>query len=236
MAEAVDLDTAAASGREALAATFFIDRDAGPVVAFAVSAAGEGSQREQAVRLYRAVRDGFFYDPYSIELTPDFFRASACLASGRGFCITKAVLLAAAARAIGIPAKLGFADVRNHLSTPRLLALMGTDIFHWHGYASLFLEGRWVKATPAFNIQLCNRFGIRPLEFDGLTDSILHPFDAAGRQHMEYVHDRGLFDDLPYEAIAELFALTYPNIVGKTAAGGDFAKEAAAEGARGQSR
>ena len=30
---------------------------------------------------------------------------------------------------------------------------MGTDLFVYHGYAELFLDGKWVKATPAFNVE-----------------------------------------------------------------------------------
>src|SRR5574341_322846 len=65
----------------------------------------------------------------------------------------------AVARVVGIPARVGYADVRNHLSTPKLRELVGGDLFVWHGYAELHLEGRWVKATPAFNLTLCERFG-----------------------------------------------------------------------------
>lgn len=73
---------------------------------------------------------------------------------------------AACGIAAGIPARLGFADVKNHLATPRLTDLNGGDVFHWHAYTDLHLEGRWVKATPAFDLALCERFGVLPLEFD----------------------------------------------------------------------
>lgn len=213
--------------------TYFLDSDSPAIRAFAEQAAGSGSERERAINLYLAVRDGFLYDPYSIRVVPEAFRASSCLTAGRGFCITKAVLLAAAARAVGIPARLGFADVKNHLATPRLLELMGTDVFHYHGYTGLFLDGRWVKATPAFNIELCRRFGIKPLDFDGTEDSIFHPFDEAGRQHMEYVREHGDYDDLPFEELAEMFRTVYPKIAGATPVGGDFAAEAEAERRKG---
>ena len=162
------------------------------------------------MRLYYAVRDGLLYDPYSIEFTPEAFKASTIIARGRGFCVAKACVLAAAARALRIPARLGFADVRNHLATERLRSLMGTDIFYYHGYTELYLEGKWVKATPAFNIELCRKFGTLPLEFDGRTDSIFHPFDAAGRRHMEYVTDRGNRADLPFEEIRDAMLRYYP--------------------------
>lgn len=213
--------------RRLLDPTYFIDSDAPAIRRFADEHAGAGTDKQRAIRLYRAVRDLIRYDPYSIEMTRPYFKASSCLRAGRGFCISKAVVLAAVARVADIPARLGFADVKNHLATPRLLELMGTDVFHHHGYTSLFVGGRWVKATPAFNLALCMRFGIKPLEFDAETDSIFHPYDEAGRQHMEYVAEHGEFDDLPFETLEALFRSVYPRI-GKPV-GGDFGAEAEAE-------
>jgi transglutaminase-like putative cysteine protease len=136
-------------------------------------------------------------------------KASKTLAIGHGWCVSKAVLLAACCRSVGIPARLGFADVRNHLTTERLRQRMRTDIFFWHGYTDIFLDGRWVKATPAFNIELCQKFGLLPLEFDGRNDSLYHPFDAAGNRHMEYVNQRGVYSDLPIQEIIETFRREY---------------------------
>src|SRR5512142_902251 len=182
-----------------LAPTPALDFDRPSVAAFARRSAGEGTPRERATRLYYAVRDGIRYDPYAFRVEPEWLTASRTLEAGVGWCVPKAVLLAACCRAEGIPARLGFADVRNHLATKRLLELMDTDVFIWHGYVSLLLDGRWVKATPAFNVEMCRRFDVLPLEFDGTADSLLHPFNARGERHMEYVRDRGLFDDLPLE-------------------------------------
>lgn len=195
-----------------LAPAALIDSDHPEVRAFAASCTrGSGpSERERAVALYYAVRDRFRYDPYRIHLTPEGMRASSVIAKGYGWCVTKAALMAACARALGIPARLGFADVRNHLSTKRLRETLGTDLFVWHGYTELWLDGRWVKATPAFNIELCERFGLLPLQWDGAHDSIYHPFDASGQRHMEYVNERGSFDDIPLARIAQDFATTYP--------------------------
>jgi transglutaminase-like putative cysteine protease len=135
------------------------------------------------------------------------------LARKEGFCIQKAILLAAAARTLGIPARLGYANVRNHLATKKLLKLMKTDLFVFHGYTSLFLDGKWVKATPAFDIKLCERFGTKPLEFDGGTDSVFHPYDSSGKRHMEYVHDYGIFDDFPFEQMLDEFKKYYPHLM-----------------------
>jgi transglutaminase-like putative cysteine protease len=181
------------------------------VLAFAREHAGGcPALRDQAVALYYAVRDGVRYDPHHIDLRPDAMRASSVLQRGSGFCVTKAVLLAAAARALGIPSRLGFADVRNHLTTERMRRAMGTDLFVFHGYTELHLEDRWVKATPAFNSALCERFGVAPLEFDGRQDSLFQQADRLGHRYMEYVRDRGQFADLPLDAIRAAFAEHYP--------------------------
>ncbi len=211
-----------------LSATYFIDSEEPAVQEFAETKAGQGTELERGVRLYYAVRDSIRYDPYGIGLSPEEYRASLCLRKQTGFCITKAALLAACARSIGIPSRVGYGDVRNHLATPKLLALLGTDEFVFHGYTELFLEGAWVKATPAFNISLCERFGVLPLEFDGREDSLFHPYDASGRRHMEYIRERGSFADVPFEDIMETFQEYYPVAMEKgfDSNMGDFAAEA----------
>lgn len=193
-----------------LAPTPLIDSDHPDVIAFAQRHAQGADDRERAVALYYAVRDGFRYDPYRIDLSPQGMRASQVIAQGHGWCVPKAALLAAVARAAGIPARVGYADVRNHLSTERMRQTMKTDVFIWHGYTELWIDGAWVKSTPAFNVELCQRFGLLPLEWDGREDSLYHPFDQAGRQHMEYVGERGTFDDMPLDRIVDDFLRTYP--------------------------
>lgn len=198
----------------ALAPTALIDSDHPAVQAFAARHARGDDARERAVALALAVRDGFRYDPYRIDLSPRGMTASTVLAQGYGWCVPKAVLLAAACRAAGIPARLGFADVRNHLSTERLRQTLKTDLFVWHGYTDLWIDGAWRKATPAFNLSLCERFGLLPLDFDGVHDSIYHPFDRAGHRHMEYVRQRGSFDDLPLAQIVASFQQAYGDGLG----------------------
>jgi transglutaminase-like putative cysteine protease len=217
-----------------LAPATMIDSDHPDVVAFARDAVRGAGDRERAVALYYAVRDGFRYDPYRVDLTVAGTRASRVLEVGYGWCVTKAALLAAAARASGIAARVGFADVRNHLSTERMRQLMQTDLYMWHGYAELWIDGAWVKATPAFNVELCERFGVLPLEWDGRDDSLYHPYDREGRRHMEYVAQRGTFDDVPIERIAADFAIAYPAWPGKVVAVGDarFERDAEQEAGR----
>jgi transglutaminase-like putative cysteine protease len=211
-----------------LAPTPLIDADHPAVKEFAQRHDPRGTDAERAVTLYLAVRDGVRYDPYRIDLSPHGMRASTALLQGHGWCVPKATLLAAVARAAGIPARLGFADVKNHMSTEKLRQTMGTDVFVWHGYSELWIDGAWRKATPAFNLSLCEKFGLLPLEFDGVHDSLYHPFDKAGQRHMEYVNERGAFDDLPLEAIRASFATVYPGM-GTGSGEGDFAADAARE-------
>jgi len=189
----------------------FIDADDPRVIEFAHSHRVSGEAPvAAAVRLYLAVRDEITYDPYRVGPDPRYFRASDCLATGSGFCIPKAALLAACARVIGIPARVGYADVRNHLSSKRLDELVGGNVYTWHSYTDLYLEGRWVKATPAFNQELCQRFGVHVLEFDGRHDSLLQEFDQSGNRHMAYERQRGVFADVPYESILADFEANHP--------------------------
>jgi len=200
------------------------------VQAFAREHATADNARERAVALYYAVRDGIRYDPYRVDLRPQGMRASAVIASGHGWCVPKATLLAAVCRAAGIPARLGFADVRNHLSTERMRETMKTDVFAWHGFTEIWLDDAWRKATPAFNVALCDRFGLLPLDFDGVADSIYHPFDRAGQRHMEYLRQRGSHVDVPLDALAQTFREIYgPWML----AGADFSADVAREETRG---
>lgn len=194
-----------------LGATDFLDIEHESVRAFTAAAIGDAStDRDKAKRLFAAVRDRIWYDPYTVSEDPAHYRASFVLEAGRAYCVPKAVLLTAVCRAAGIPARLGFADVRNHLQSEALRALMGgTDLFVYHGYSHLYIDGRWLKATPAFNTELCARFGVSPVDFDGDRDALLHAFTADGAQHMEYVRERGVFDDLPLTAILTELRHTY---------------------------
>jgi transglutaminase-like putative cysteine protease len=201
-----------------------LDADHPAVVGLARAAVGSAdTPRERAVRLYYAVRDRIRYDPFTCSRRRDDYRASAVAGTARNWCVPKAGLMAAAARALGIAAAVGLADVTNHLNTAKLrAALGGTDVFHDHGYAALWLGGRWVKVAPVFNRELCERFGVAATEFDGEHDALLQPYDAANRRHMEYLRDDGLYADLPFETVMDDFARCYPPGVfgGPSSAGG----------------
>lgn len=195
---------------EYLSPTATVDSDNPLIIEFALRSSGDAGDTEaRAVRLYYAVRDGIRYDPYTLDLSIQGLKASTTLSAGRGWCVSKAILLAACCRVLKIPARLGFADVRNHLTTARMRQVMKTDVFYYHGYTSIFLNGLWVKATPAFNIELCEKFRFRPLEFDGTADSIYHPYDLEGNLHMEYLRYRGEFADVPLTEMMETFRREY---------------------------
>ncbi len=219
-AERIDL-SASASGDPAdyLRPTRFVDSNHPDVVAYAVKATeGCTTPIDRAQRLFLTVRDGLRYDPYTFSIDPDAYRASTVVHQSSGFCVPKAILLTAAARAIGIPALVGFADVRNHLTSERLRNLMKTDVFVFHGYTVMHLDGRWVKATPAFDVALCDHFGVQPLTFDGRSDAMFHELTPDGSRHMEYIRDRGHFADLPFDEMLAAFEEVYGggNIIAQT--------------------
>ena len=212
--------------------TPFIDFDSSIVQAFALNnSASAQTAVEKAVSLYYAVRDQIRYNPYDLDFNPVGLKASTVISKKRGFCISKAIVLAAVARFHHIPARLGFADVTNHLSTEKLRKTMGTDLFLYHGYTELYLNDKWVKATPSFNLSLCTKFNVKPLEFDGYHDSMFQEFDTLGQRHMEYVRYHGHFDDLPFQRILDAFAATYPIHMGSHNApvDGDFQGDAERE-------
>lgn len=204
--------------RQYLEADDFIDSTHPAIVRYAREEGGEGgeddeSARQVAVRFYAAIRDGFRYNPWNLSFDPSAYRASAFLARGvakGGHCIDKAILLAACARARGIPARLRFANVRNHIGTEEIERRLGTDLLVFHGYTELYFGGHWIAATPAFNKELCDHLGVDPLEFDGVTDAVFQSNDRAGGLFMEYVHDYGSFATLPFDLMIAEWRKHYP--------------------------
>lgn len=190
--------------------TAMIDSDHPRIREYARDTVGSSTDPiEQAVRIYYAVRDGIRYNPYYPFYLPEHYRASNILASGQGYCVCKASLLCALGRALGIPSRVGFATVRNHLATRQLLDFLGSDLFVYHGYTDFFLNGQWVKATPAFNRELCDRHKVAPLEFDGREDSVFQPFNQENRKFMEYVDFLGTFADIPVVEIVAAWKEAY---------------------------
>jgi transglutaminase-like putative cysteine protease len=201
-------------GAEQLRATAFLDYDAPEVRDFVRRSLAGCSQneRERAVRLYYAVRDGIQYEIYGANLSRGGLRASDVVRRGRGLCIHKSILYAASARAIGIPSRLAFVDVRNHVLTPKLRSLLSGDVLRFHCLTLLGLDGRWVRVAPVFSARLCRLYRMTPLEFDGRNDAVLQAADEQGHTFIETVHDHGEFDDLPYEMVLSGLRATHGRI------------------------
>lgn len=192
--------------------THFIDSVNEQVQQYAFSkTTAAKSDREKVVDLYQAVRDEILYDPYHLILKPEVISASQTLQRGSGYCIEKSLLLAACGRAHGIPSRLGFSIVQNHLSTKKFVEMLRTDKFVFHGYNEFWIEGKWVKCTPAFNKTLCEKFGTTPLEFDGINDSIFQEYNG-GKKYMVYLHEYGQFADFPFELFVEELKIHYPHL------------------------
>ena len=192
--------------------TQFIDCDKTDVIEYAKAKTTEGkSDKQKAVDLYYAVRDDILYDPHHLILNPKLISASLTLQRGRGYCIEKSLLLAAVGRVHNIPSRLGFSIVKNHLATPKFIEMLRSDKFVFHGYNEFWIDGKWVKCTPAFNKSLCEKFNVAPLEFDGEHDSVFQEHEH-GQQYMEYLHEYGQFDDLPYELFAQELKVHYPHL------------------------
>jgi transglutaminase-like putative cysteine protease len=189
----------------------YVDSDSASIQEFArqLSRKTDGPA-EKLAALYQAVRDEIRYDPYVDYTDPETFRASSVLRVGAGYCVGKAALFAALCRALGFAARIGLADVRNHLATPRLLEAVGTDVFAFHGYAEVLLEERWLKVSPTFNRSLCDKLGVPPLEFDGTGDALLQGYDGTGRVFMEYLVDHGCLFDVPTKFLIAEMARLYP--------------------------
>lgn len=191
----------------------FVDSDHPRVCEFVMETiTSDQSPKDRAVALFRKVRDHFRYNPYAVRLEPEQMKASVILTHRKAFCVPKAIVLTAAARAAGIPARLGFSDVCNHVSPPGLLEVMRTEVFAFHGYTEMWLGGRWVKGSPAFDQNLCLGLGLEPLDFDGEHDALLHPFDAEGARYMEYLHHYGSFADLPHDVMIAAWKRHYPHL------------------------
>jgi transglutaminase-like putative cysteine protease len=198
-----------------LQASKYFDYDDPKVKAYGESILDDShsSSREIAIALYQGVRDDIRYNAYTFNITPESFSASYCLDKGESYCIPKAVLFAALCRRYSIPARIGLADVKNHLASPQFLEYLQSDVFVMHGYTEVYLDGKWVKATPAFDAGLCKAMNVHPLEFNGIDDSIFHEFDNDGEKHMEYLKEHGVFEDVPQSLIVKGVAEAYPHLV-----------------------
>ncbi|MBN2232475.1 MAG: transglutaminase domain-containing protein [Deltaproteobacteria bacterium] len=187
----------------------FIDSGHPAITAAARRLAGDATPPAAAVRLFHFVRDAIRYNPYTFSEHPEDYRASAILGHERGYCIQKAVLLAALYRAAGIPARLHLVDIINHQVPGKLTALMQTNRFICHSYVELMPGDRWLKAAPTFDREMCERIGVEPVAFDGRRDALLPAATLDGKPYIEYDADRGVYDDLPFAQVMNIFRMEY---------------------------
>jgi transglutaminase-like putative cysteine protease len=162
------------------------------------------TDREKAVALFYFVRDGIKHNPYAPQQVLEDYKASTTLERGNGLCQHKATLLVALARASGIPARLGFVDVRDHLLSDKFRKTIGGDnLLIQHGYAELYLDGKWIHVSPAYDLKTCQKAGFVPVEFDGVNDAKDSAYNLEGKRHMEHVKYHDHFDDFPLDYIRE---------------------------------
>jgi transglutaminase-like putative cysteine protease len=199
-----------------LAPGYYTDSDH-PAVKEYVKHKTEAIERleDKIIALYLAVRDDFKYYPYHLILKPHALKASFLLNKDYGYCVEKSNLFAACMRAIGVPAKLCFANVRNHLATERVEAYLKTDLMVFHGFVEIYLNNKWLKVTPVFDSLICERLGVAVLEFDGQNDSIFQESDKAGNPFMHYEHYYGSYSDLPFELFLSELRKNYPHLFEK---------------------
>lgn len=197
-----------------LAATEFLDYESPAVQEFVERALNyrQSTTIDNAVALYYAVRDTIHYEVYDADLSRTGLKASSIIERGQGFCVHKSIVYAAACRAAGIPSRIVLTDVRNHLASPRLRQLVGGDVFRFHALNSVYLAGKWVRATPVFNKMLCRLYKITPLEFDGTADSMYHPYDRDGNRYMTFLKEHGEYDDFPYELVVNGIRAAHPKL------------------------
>lgn len=187
-----------------------IDSDHPSVIQYAFLKTGDAKDTiSKACALFEAVRDGISYDPVTHFYRKSHYRASNVLKRGDGYCVSKACLLCALGRAVGIPTRLGLADIRNHGASQEIIELMGTNIFTYHGFVEFFLEDRWVKATPAFDRSVYEKHNIPLVTFDGRRDAVFPSHDLKGNPYVEYIEYHGTFSDLPFENLMCSFRKIY---------------------------
>lgn len=199
--------------QKSTASTFFFDYES-PIIQELIEEFKDSalSNQQKAVGLYLKVRDGWRYNPYDIVFRKEALKASNIASKKHGHCIDKSVLFIAGLRGLGIPANLHLAKVKNHIAVERLTEKFGTNELTPHGMVDVFLNGNWIKATPAFNSELCRLTGVAPLEFDGASDSIFQEFNEAGKEFMEYLEDYGSFEDVPMDFIEQNMKENYPKL------------------------
>lgn len=163
---------------------------------------GLETNREKAIALYYFVRDEIKHNPYAPSYEREKYKATATLQRGNGHCEHKSVVLVALCRAIGIPARLGYVDIRDHLLSDKFRKMIGGDnLLIQHGYVEIYIDGKWVHACPAYDLTTCQKSGFVPVDFDGINDAKDSPYDHERKPHIEHVKDHGHFEDFPWDWI-----------------------------------
>jgi len=170
------------------------------------------SKKEKALKLYYIVRDGWRYNPSRISFVAEDLKASVIAKKEEGHCIDKSIIYISCLRALNIPARIGMAKIKNHIGTEKLEEKFGTNILTPHGYVEVFLNNKWIKATPAFNKELCAYYNVSALDFDGENDSIFQEYSKSNEKFMEYIEDYGTFEDFPVEFVKRNMRQYYPSI------------------------
>jgi len=196
-------------------ATYYFDYESEAIQALIQDFKGKKlAPKEKARQLYYTIRDGYRYDPYFLSFSKEHYRASYLAKQEKGHCIDKAIVLIACLRGLNIPARIRLAKVKNHIGVERLTEKFGTNVLTPHGMAEVFLDGKWLKITPAFNKELCRLCMVEPLDFDGENDSVFQHFTSNGTQFMEYLEDYGPFEDVPLEFMEANARAHYGHIFG----------------------
>ncbi|MBM3141849.1 MAG: transglutaminase domain-containing protein [Chloroflexi bacterium] len=164
---------------------------------------------DKARSLFYFVRDKIKFIPHLPVGVLESYQASKILKARGGMCIQKAILLATLARAVGIPALVHFVDIRNHRVPTKIKEVLGTNLFPYHGYNELYIDGKWVKAAPTFELKVCQENRLIPVEFDGKHDALLPSHDLDGNPHIEYLQDHGRYENIPLDKIYDAWTQAY---------------------------
>lgn len=170
-----------------------------------------GSTKNKVIQLHDFIRDYFIYDPYHLALTPEALNSSNIVQKRRAWCVEKAIVMVAACRSIGIPARPGYAIVKNHIGMDKLEEYLQKDYIVFHGYVEVYLDHKWVKCTPAFDRRVCRLMGVEVLTFNGEDDSLFQAYEQQG-QFMEYLSDYGHFESVPLALMRSEMKLHYPHL------------------------
>jgi len=200
---------------DTLKPTFYMDYDH-PLIQEKVRELTEGFPKEddigKAVKLFYFVRDQIKYTVKDARKSykKANWKSSLTLKKGFGFCIPKSILLASLARSVGIPSRLHFVDIVNHMTSERLRKDMGSNLFVFHGFVELFLGGRWVEANCAFDKELCEKKNFPAVNFDGKRDGLFASTNKDGKPFVDYIKDRGVYNDAPHQEIMQVWVEEYP--------------------------